>query len=176
MTRTDNPAEVGTHVFTRSGNGQAPFRCVGYSHRVGPLVLADGSQVGYEGQPMGTCDHCGTGIAECFEILSADGKRFIVGSSCVFKTNDAGLIRQYKNNPDFRKAQAAKRAALDSRKSAALAQLIEDHAEALRAMMLKKWDGSDESQYDYLKRVVPMCGAAGRARYLKSVKTLLGQA
>lgn len=70
------------HPFERSHLGLAPFRCVGHERRVivhgiGPTAVV---------QPAGTCDHCGTGIADCYVILSSDGKRFVVGSSCVEKT------------------------------------------------------------------------------------------
>lgn len=81
------------HCFEKAGLGLAPFRCVGMHTEVGPRHLADGTQVGAPGQPMGCCNYCGTGILYCFEIVAADGKAFIVGSDCVFKTGDAGLTK-----------------------------------------------------------------------------------
>ena len=39
--------------------------------------------------------------------------------------------------------------------------------------MMKMWNGEMESQFEYLTRVIPMCGAAGRSRYLKHVKNIL---
>ena len=42
---------------------------------------------------MGSCDFCGQGIADCYQIRSSDGRNFIVGSSCVNKTGDRGLRR-----------------------------------------------------------------------------------
>lgn len=66
------------HPFEKSGLGTAPFRCVGHERRV--------VKIGDTIRASGTCDHCGTGIADCFVILSSDGKRFVVGSSCVAKT------------------------------------------------------------------------------------------
>jgi hypothetical protein len=79
------------HVFEAAGLGLAPFRCVGMHTEVGPRNLGNGVSVGAPGQPMGCCDYCGTGILYCFEIVSTDGKAFIVGSDCVYKTGDAGL-------------------------------------------------------------------------------------
>lgn len=79
------------HVFEAAGLGLAPFRCTGVTVDVGPRNLGNGCTVGAPGQPMGTCDFCGTGILYCFHILSSDGKRFIVGCDCVAKTGDAGL-------------------------------------------------------------------------------------
>lgn len=81
-------AEQTIHPFERAGLGLAPFRFVGMEHRVGPLLLADGTQVGAPGQPMGSCAFCGQGIAYCCQIESADGKRFIVGCDCVRKVSE----------------------------------------------------------------------------------------
>lgn len=78
------------HPFQAAGLGLAPFRCIGHEHKVGPLRYPgpDGTtlEIGAPGQPMGTCDYCGTGIADCYVIKSRDGKRFIVGSDCVART------------------------------------------------------------------------------------------
>lgn len=85
------------HKFEQAGLGKAPFRFVGVEERRGPIRELDkngqptGVEYGAPGQPMGTCDYCGQGIAICCTIVSADGKRFIVGSDCVAKTGDAGL-------------------------------------------------------------------------------------
>lgn len=171
--KTDNAAYVGTHVFSRSKLGLPPFRCIGVYQDVGPKILSDGTQVGYEGQAMGVCDHCGTGIRDCYQIKSSDGKSFVVGSSCVEKTGDAGLIKSYKNSPEVRAFLKAKRDLLNANKKEELANLVASNKEKLQSMQLKKWDGSMESQWEYLTRVIPMCGAAGRARYLKHVKSLL---
>jgi len=88
------------HIFERAGLGKAPFRYVGCTHRVGPIrtALSDGTvlEVGSPGQPMGTCDYCGQGIADCCEIKSSDGKLFIVGNVCVGKTYDKGLVNEVK--------------------------------------------------------------------------------
>lgn len=98
------------HVFETAGLGLAPFRCVGMHITVGPLNLPDGTQVGAPGQPMGHCDYCGTGILYNFDIVSADGKAFIVGSDCVYKTGDTGLRKAVDA-----KLKAAKDAATDDR-------------------------------------------------------------
>ena len=172
-TRSDNQADVGLHVFTRSGLGLAPFRCVGVYQDIGPKTMADGSQVGSEGQAMGTCAHCGTGIADCYQIKSADGKVFSVGSSCVNKTGDVGLIKSFKNSPAVRALNAAKRQALDDRKSAEIQVLLAAHAEKLASIKITRWNGDVESKLDYLNRVLPMCGASGRASYLKHIKFLV---
>tara|TARA_R110002126_G_scaffold226772_7_gene371470 strand:+ start:156 stop:683 length:528 start_codon:yes stop_codon:yes gene_type:complete len=171
--KTDNQDQVGMHVFTRSKLGSAPFRCVGVFQQVGPIVLSDGTQVGSPGQAMGVCAHCGTGIADCYQIKSADGKTFVVGSSCVEKTGDAGLIKSYKNSPEVRAFNKAKRDLLANKKQTELAEILQANKEKLASIQIKKWNGEMESQFEYLTRVIPMCGAAGRARYLKHVKSLV---
>ena len=171
--KTDNQDQVGMHVFTRSNLGSAPFRCVGVFTKVGPIVMSDGTQVGSPGQAMGVCAHCGTGIADCYQIKSADGHTFVVGSSCVEKTGDLGLIKSYKNSPEVRAFNKAKRDLLASKKQTELAEIIAANKEKLESIQVKKWNGEMESQFEYLTRVIPMCGVSGRSRYLKHVKNLL---
>lgn len=103
------------HPFEQSGCGRAPFRLEAVYEDRGPKQMPDGSTVGSAGQPMGTCAHCGAGIAVVCVISDADGKSFTVGSTCVYKTNDAGLssstrivIRNMKGVAK-RDAQQAKR-------------------------------------------------------------------
>lgn len=102
------------HVFEKAGLGKAPFRLVNVYTKRGPIQLGNGLSVGAPNQPMGSCDYCGTGIAECFEILSADGKRFVVGCDCVRKTGDAGLTKIVD-----KKVKELKDAATDKRIAAA---------------------------------------------------------
>jgi hypothetical protein len=179
QTKTDNAAYVGVHVFTRSKLGLAPFRCIGVYQDIGPKVISHQggvtTMIGSPGQAMGVCAHCGTGIADCYQIKSADGKSFVVGSSCVEKTGVLGLIKSYKNSPEVRAFIKAKRDLLNSNKKEELSSLIEANRERLSSMMKPKFGllSQTESQLAYLLRVIPMCGAAGRARYLKHVKSLL---
>ena len=173
VNKTDNPAQVGMHVFTRSNLGAAPFRCIGVHQKLGPIHMADGTEVGSPGQPMGVCAHCGTGIADCYEIRSADGNTFVVGSSCVEKTGDAGLLRSYKNSPAVRAFRRAKREVRAKAVNVQLTDLLAASKEKLEVMMIKKWNGQMESQFDYFKRIIPQCGASGRSRYLKHLRCLL---
>lgn len=82
-----------THPFEISGLGKAPFKCLGMrSNKFTP-----GGLMGHlHSKPGGTCAHCGTGILYEFMIESSDGKKFVVGSSCVEKT-DPVLYRQLKS-------------------------------------------------------------------------------
>jgi len=84
-----------THKFTESGLGEAPFRFVDVDEK-----------------PDG-CGHCGTGIRIRFHIVSADGVRSVVGSTCIQKTGDQGLIdiaKAEKNRRAREKAQAKREA------------------------------------------------------------------
>lgn len=107
------------HPFEEAGLGLAPFKFMGMYESRGPITLADGSQVGAPGQPMGTCKYCGQGIAICCSIESSDGKRFIVGSDCVAKvTRDDNrtspiltAVEQWKKDRAAEKREAKREAA-----------------------------------------------------------------
>lgn len=101
-----------THPFQAAGFGVAPYRMVGYSVKQGPIMREDGTQIGYVGQPMGTCEFCGMGIAHCFEIASADGVRFIVGADCAEKVDPAykNEARSFRRTAEERKASQDRRA------------------------------------------------------------------
>jgi hypothetical protein len=86
MTRDTAETVATIHPFERAGLGAAPFRVVGVKRQVGPITLAGGVTVGAPGQPMGCCAYCSQGIAECWTIESADGRRFTVGCDCVART------------------------------------------------------------------------------------------
>jgi len=72
------------HPFEAAGLGTAPFKLVGFYVKLWQAA---------PGQPLragSSCDYCGTAIANCYEIQSADGKRFKVGSDCVHKVTPKG--------------------------------------------------------------------------------------
>src|ERR1019366_8550255 len=79
------------HLFETAGLGKAPYKYLGCEVLRGPLTLPDGTQVGSFGQPMGSCCYCSTGIAYLFWLESTDGRKFFVGSDCIYKSGDAGL-------------------------------------------------------------------------------------
>ncbi|CAH7386595.1 conserved hypothetical protein [Vibrio chagasii] len=76
-----------THTFELSALGKAPFYIVDSS---------DGNHAFY-------CEHCGTMLKHRFFVKSADGKVSVVGSECIKKTDDQGLIDGVKR---IKKAQA----------------------------------------------------------------------
>lgn len=172
MPKTDNANHVGMHVFERAGLGLAPFRCVGFGESY--IVHPDGTT-----QASGCCAYCSTGIRYTCRIRSRDGREFVVGTDCVAKTGDAGLLKSYKTHPEVRAANRAKARAKDDAVRAEWTALMADPANVakLSAVMVpgRPWvPGEQVTLYDDLKRVWSMCGAAGHARHLKALKTRLG--
>jgi hypothetical protein len=171
LARTDNPAEVGLHVFERAGLGRAPFRCIGVSEQF--ITHPDGTT-----QASGSCAYCGTGIRYVCAIRSADGRTFKVGTDCVAKTDDNGLIKSYKTRPEIRAMHRAKAAAKDERIVAEWNALVADavNVAKLSAIMVpgRPWvPGEQVTLFADLERVWKMCGAVGRARMLKNLKSRL---
>lgn len=87
------------HVFEQAGLGKAPFAYVDYFQGKAYADEFTGSQ------DCTTCAYCYTSISACFRIKSSDGKEFIVGSTCVTKTGDKGLINLVKRAISKQKAQ-----------------------------------------------------------------------
>jgi len=117
----------------------------------------------------------------CYAIVSSDGKRFVVGSDCVLKTDDKGLIKQYKTTPEYRAMQAQKVKARNTAVEAELAAILETQPEVLAnhtTNVYRYINGQPvpvETPYlQYLSFVLPRCGAAGKARYLREIKKLMG--
>lgn len=75
--------QLPTHVFEASGLGQPPFKILDYR-------LSDCRDT--------PCAHCGTLIKNIFEVASSDDIISLVGSTCVRKSGDKGLINQQKRH------------------------------------------------------------------------------
>ena len=178
------------HPFTKSGLGEAPFRFVGMTEQRGPIKVTDPKtgvtfECGSPGQPMGSCDHCGTGIAFCYAIESADGKRSVVGCDCILKLAldsnarscvDAALIREVK--AEKRKLDRAARQRRAAEKLARLEALMADTA--VRATLAamphpSAWAAEKgETGLDHAEWMLRRCGDAGRARLLKWIEKVTG--
>lgn len=122
--KEDRTMEHELHRFEKAGLGKAPFRIIGHEEKRGPIDLGNGMTTGSPGQPMGTCDFCGTGIMDCFRIASSDGKTFIVGSVCVGKTGDKGLIKIVKT--EISRKRTAQRHAREAEKMIVLQAKLAD--------------------------------------------------
>jgi hypothetical protein len=87
-TETAGTETVRIHKFQEAGLGAAPYRFDGMTENVYSACPG-------HSQPGGTCDYCGTGIQFEFWLVSADGKRFKVGSDCIHKA-DSGNDRNFR--------------------------------------------------------------------------------
>lgn len=130
---TDNLAGTTIHKFEAAGLGKAPYTFLGVQVKVGPITMPDGGQVGSPGQPMGTCNFCGTGIRDCFYLRSADGREFYVGCDCIKKVGDAGLLRYVKaEEAAKRRAKAEAKRQAEWQRRAEIRRQLRDLIEAKR--------------------------------------------
>jgi hypothetical protein len=167
--KSENPTEIGMHVFERAGLGKAPFRFAGFFEK--KFQAHPGAPI----QAGGSCDYCGTAIMGCYQVVSSDGRKFKVGCDCIEKTGDAGLIKAYRRSPEFRKKQREARGRADERVKAAWAEIMATPAACakLEGFRVDCWKGGTEPWLAFAKRAWEMCGASGRARYLRTARKLL---
>ncbi len=170
MPKTDNPSEVGVHLFQRAGLGQAPYRYLGTSEN--RFNNGDGTT-----KPGGTCQYCGTGILHEFHLRSKDGKEFKVGSDCIARAGDNGILAQYRKSPEYRKAQRDKR----QTKAVAVFQELEALLPILKPALLavphsrgfqNRTTGEPLTAWDEAEWMFKNAGAAGRATLLKTLKQI----
>ena len=95
--------ETALHAFEKAGLGKASFRCVGMCE-IPSTSLAEHNPIAYNmamamlprGLSIGSCAFCGMCIKYNFIVEGATGRRFVVGSECVNRTGDAGLVKAVK--------------------------------------------------------------------------------
>lgn len=124
--KTENSEHVGKHAFEIAGLGIAPFAFVGASENV--ITYPDGTQ-----QAGGSCDYCGTGIRLECHVRSADGKLSKVGCNCIEKVGDNGLLKAYKNSPEFRERQRKLKQEKFQAARAKVVKFVESNEESLKA-------------------------------------------
>lgn len=169
------------HPFEQAGLGAAPFRFVGCYEDRGPKIISVANgvthQVGAPGQPMGTCSYCGQGIAICCEILSADGKRFIVGSDCVNRTHQEGTRVRSDAERAVRSMKAeAKRAKFRELLAAGRDRLAND--EGLRARLASLPSPNEyraskgDTRLNWAEWMLANAGTNGRTEVLNYIKSV----
>jgi len=94
------------HMFEAAGLGKAPFKL---DH-----IVSSGTH----------CQFCNTAIVYQFWLKGSDGKLFFVGSDCVMKTGDAGLIKVVQ--AEVKKHQRALRQKREAEKLAKVRDRIAD--------------------------------------------------
>lgn len=92
------------HIFEQAGLGVAPFRLVRVEERLFQAAPGEAVRAG------ASCDFCGTAIRYACIVRDAEGREFKVGSECVRKTGDAGMMKKLSAEESTRrKAQAAEK-------------------------------------------------------------------
>jgi hypothetical protein len=177
---------VSRHPFEQAGLGVAPFRCIGVEYRVGPIrsVTADGItvEIGSAGQPMGACEYCGQGIAECCVIQDANGKRFVVGNQCVAKAyRDYGFAKpDSKLERERKDALRAARADRERTISAELSWRLANDAELIATLTAKphpmgfknRSTGEPLTLLDWARWMMANAGASGRTKVRRAIDKL----
>ena len=112
------------HTFEANGLGIAPFKFDGMVELPSPS-LAEHNPTAYNNAlamlpkdvACGTCAYCGHAIKYNYIVKDVNGKRFAVGSECIAKTGDSGLIDRARF--EKRKIERAKK---ESKMQAAAAE------------------------------------------------------
>lgn len=129
--------ETTLHTFEKAGLGTAPFRCVGMCE-IPSSSLAASNPDAYRmamadlprGLSIGSCAYCGMGLKYNFIVMGATGRRFVVGSECVNRTGDAGLVKSVKGE---RSRIAAEKRVARNAKAAAERKAVYEAERAARA-------------------------------------------
>lgn len=177
MTTTPNETPGTIHKFEARGLGLAPYTFLGIETMVGPITRADGTEIGAPGQPMGTCQYCSTGIKDAYFLRSADGREFYVGSSCIEKAGDKGLMKIVSQRERAkRQAKATERRKKDQEQALAirteLAAILEDPAirAALSAKPHPAINSPKFTRLDYAEFIRDRAGLTGRLALLRELK------
>ena len=167
-----NEIQTAAHKFEKAGLGKAPFKFLFHEYRIFQACHGAPIQVG------GSCDYCGTGISNWYWVKSADGKRFKVGSECIRKTGDKGLIKIVKK--EEAKKRRAKTAEKNFKNFGTLAGHLcnEKTVEILKSEKHPRHEQNDYfaslSAYDYALWMFQKAGAKGRNETVKKIETILG--
>lgn len=146
------------HIFEEAGLGVAPFKVASYF------------------ECENHCQFCGTRIIRNFVIEDVRGAQFVVGSECVKKTGDTGLIWHVESIEN--QISAAKRAAKKAQNAATLGELINTRADALSRIphpmgFVDRRTRNPLTMLDYARWMNTNAGAAGKAKALREIKKVL---
>ena len=147
------------HVFESKGLGKAPFELVEVKERRGPA-----------GEYLGACDCCGRSIIYCCKIGSADGKLFVVGSTCVKKTKDSVLGDNIQRELDRLRLESEEKALCEFHE--VVLPTIRERVDTLPPPS-RSPEISLGAYYDWM---VDNAGHKGRVRAMKTVKAAIAEA
>lgn len=165
------------HPFERAGLGQAPFRYVEmaqqdicYGERILNRAELQEGGIAVTTKPGGSCAYCGTYIRHMYNIRSADGRVFHVGSDCVEKTGDAKLVNAVK--VQVRKDAKAKRVATAEAQRLELEALVADDMVRAELVCHPHPKCSSLTLLDWAEWMSKRGGVGGRLRALKAIKAV----
>jgi hypothetical protein len=173
----ENNTTQTVHKFEAAGLGKAPFKYIGMEIQdiaYGEAVISRAGGILVTTKPGGSCAYCGTYIVNMFNIESADGKKFHVGSECVNKTGDAGLKKVVA--AEVRKMNTERRHAREK------VQVVEGEAFIERADVVAfmksmpspvAWRAAKGDTYaDYVAFALGNAGKSGTIRITRAVRKL----
>ena len=121
----------------------------------------------------GSCDHCGTGIIDTYYLKSADGRTFHVGSTCIGKAGDRGLLAQIK--PTVNKIKKERRDERNRVKIEAARELLPQVKAAL-AERPHPWKIASLTRLDYVEYLLANAGTSGKLRAAKIIEAAVKKA
>jgi len=165
--KTDKRELVGKHAFEVAGLGKAPFKFIGVNeNRL------------KSGQPGGTCGYCWNGILYEYRIVSYDGKVSSVGCNCIEKVGDKGLIKAYKQSPEYRKMVRDSTKRRGQRAKEEIESLL--GGAGVKEMLVSfphpygiERDGAKLTMMDYVNFSLHSCGPSGMCKLKSFVKRFI---
>jgi hypothetical protein len=169
------------HIFEEAGLGHAPYKFMGLYSLPSPLIAEtnpDMYNLMLEEIPhttlggAGTCSYCGMPIMNLYIIQSLDKETFFVGSECVLKTGDKGLINLAKraaNEVVTDKRHSKESIAIEVLRSALNEKEVQEYLDTLPHP--KGWEG--QTFMDYADWMFRHSGNAGKMKLLKELNKLL---
>lgn len=154
------------HKFEAANLGKAPFRFIGFYQAKFQAMPGAPIRAG------ASCDYCGTAIMDCFKCVSSDGHEFKVGSDCIRKVGDHGLIKHVDKIK--REASAKKRGEKKVFVGETLRALLAEMKPRLERMPhpFAGYAAQGKTMYDSVMNRYNSSGAAGRERLLKELSAL----
>jgi len=163
------------HAFEEAGLGRAPFRFTG-AEDTAEGANAEGlvNRGGMWTTPGGTCAYCGHAIVVLCHVVDADGKRFHVGSDCIAKVGDKGMIDTVKRTIARRrtkKRNEATRRRIERTKELMTRDEVRKELEALGHPMQWRRDAGD-SLLDWCEWMLSHGGMSAGVKVCKIVEKI----
>ena len=122
---------------------------------------------------MGCCKYCYTGIKYCYEIVSADGHRFDVGSECVRHTCSDGSVVRTEVERALAQVKRTERHAREAERIAEGQAWAEEHRAELEAITVEMWEGRTQTLAEEFDWWMSHAGNRGKLKEIRHIKTRL---